>query len=234
MSKNPKWIIDARNIVKVYQNGSEELKLLDNISLTVQENDFVAILGPSGSGKTTLLNILGCLDLPTSGQYFLDGIDVLKARDNQLAEIRNKKVGFVFQQFNLLPRLTVLQNVILPLLYRGMNEDEAVASAKEKLKQLGLDHRLDHRPSQLSGGEQQRVAIARAIIGNPRLILADEPTGNLDSKSRENVMEIFQELNGQGNTIVMITHDPEVAERAKKVLYIRDGKILESDRKSGG
>lgn len=235
MSKSPnKWIIDARNIVKVYQSGSEELKVLDNISLTVQENDFVAILGPSGSGKSTLLNILGCLDLPTSGQYFLDGIDVLKARDNQLAEIRNKKVGFVFQQFNLLPRLTVLQNVTLPLLYRGVNEDEAVASAKEKLKQLGLDHRLDHRPSQLSGGEQQRVAIARAIIGNPRLILADEPTGNLDSKSRENVMEIFQELNGQGNTIVMITHDPEVAEQAKKVLYIRDGKILESDRKSGG
>nr|WP_028990818.1 ABC transporter ATP-binding protein [Thermacetogenium phaeum] len=227
-------MIDARNIVKVYQSGSEELKVLDNISLTVQENDFVAILGPSGSGKSTLLNILGCLDLPTSGQYFLDGIDVLKARDNQLAEIRNKKVGFVFQQFNLLPRLTVLQNVTLPLLYRGVNEDEAVASAKEKLKQLGLDHRLDHRPSQLSGGEQQRVAIARAIIGSPRLILADEPTGNLDSKSRENVMEIFQELDGQGNTIVMITHDPEVAERAKKVLYIRDGKILESDRKSGG
>lgn len=235
MSKSPnKWIIDARNIVKVYQSGSEELKVLDNISLTVQENDFVAILGPSGSGKSTLLNILGCLDLPTSGQYFLDGIDVLKARDNQLAEIRNKKVGFVFQQFNLLPRLTVLQNVTLPLLYRGVNEDEAVASAKEKLKQLGLDHRLDHRPFQLSGGEQQRVAIARAIIGSPRLILADEPTGNLDSKSRENVMEIFQELNGQGNTIVMITHDPEVAEQAKKVLYIRDGKILESDRKSGG
>lgn len=235
MSKSPnKWIIDARNVVKVYQSGSEELKVLDNISLTVQENDFVAILGPSGSGKSTLLNILGCLDLPTSGQYFLDGIDVLKARDNQLAEIRNKKLGFVFQQFNLLPRLTVLQNVILPLLYRGVNEDEAVASAKEKLKHLGLDHRLDHRPFQLSGGEQQRVAIARAIIGNPRLILADEPTGNLDSKSRENVMEIFQELNGQGNTIVMITHDPEVAEQAKKVLYIRDGKILESDRKSGG
>ncbi len=235
MSKSPnKWIIDARNIVKVYQSGSEELKVLDNISLTVQENDFVAILGPSGSGKSTLLNILGCLDLPTSGQYFLDGIDVLKARDNQLAEIRNKKLGFVFQQFNLLPRLTVLQNVILPLLYRGVNEDEAVASAKEKLKHLRLDHRLDHRPFQLSGGEQQRVAIARAIIGNPRLILADEPTGNLDSKSRENVMEIFQELNGQGNTIVMITHDPEVAEQAKKVLYIRDGKILESDRKSGG
>ncbi|MDK2880929.1 MAG: putative transport system ATP-binding protein [Clostridia bacterium] len=235
MSKSPnKWIIDARNVVKVYQSGSEELKVLDNISLTVQENDFVAILGPSGSGKSTLLNILGCLDLPTSGQYFLDGIDVLKARDNQLAEIRNKKLGFVFQQFNLLPRLTVLQNVILPLLYRGVNEDEAVASAKEKLKHLRLDHRLDHRPFQLSGGEQQRVAIARAIIGNPRLILADEPTGNLDSKSRENVMEIFQELNGQGNTIVMITHDPEVAEQAKKVLYIRDGKILESDRKSGG
>lgn len=235
MSKSPnKWIIDARNIVKVYQSGSEELKVLDNISLTVQENDFVAILGPSGSGKSTLLNILGCLDLPTSGQYFLDGIDVLKARDNQLAEIRNKKVGFVFQQFNLLPRLTVLQNVTLPLLYRGVNEDEAVASAKEKLKHLRLDHRLDHRPFQLSGGEQQRVAIARAIIGSPRLILADEPTGNLDSKSRENVMEIFQELNGQGNTIVMITHDPEVAEQAKKVLYIRDGKILESDRKSGG
>jgi len=234
MSENPKWIIDARNIVKVYQNGSEELKVLDNISFTVQENDFVATLGPSGSGKSTLLNILGCLDLPTSGQYFLDGIDVFKARDKQLAEIRNKKIGFVFQQFNLLPRLTVLQNVILPLLYRGVNEDEAVASAKEKLKQLGLDHRLDHRPSQLSGGEQQRVAIARAIIGNPRLILADEPTGNLDSKSRENVMEIFQELNEQGNTIVVITHDAEVAERAKKIFHIRDGKIYDSNWKSGG
>jgi len=225
MSENSKYIIDARNIVKVYQNGFEELKVLDDISLQVLEKDFIAILGPSGSGKSTLMNILGCLDLPTSGQYFLDGIDVLQAKENQLAEIRNKKIGFVFQKFNLLPRLTALQNVMLPLLYRGVNEEEATELAREKLNLLGLGDRLSHRPPELSGGQQQRVAIARAVIGNPLLVLADEPTGNLDSKSSADAMQIFKELNKQGNTIVIITHDSEVAEQVEKIFYIRDGRI---------
>lgn len=225
MSENSKYIIDAQNIVKVYQNGFEELKVLDDISLQVLEKDFIAILGPSGSGKSTLMNILGCLDLPTSGQYFLDGIDVLQAKENQLAEIRNKKIGFVFQKFNLLPRLTALQNVMLPLLYRGVNEEEATELAREKLNLLGLGDRLSHRPPELSGGQQQRVAIARAVIGNPLLVLADEPTGNLDSKSSADAMQIFKELNKQGNTIVIITHDSEVAEQVEKIFYIRDGRI---------
>jgi len=229
MIENAKCIIDARNIVKIYQNGSEKLKVLDDVSMQILEGDFIVILGPSGSGKSTLMNILGCLDLPTSGQYYLDGLDVLKAKDNQLAEIRNQKIGFVFQKFNLLPRLTAIQNVMLPLLYRGAKEEEAKESAKEKLKLLGLGERLNHRPNELSGGQQQRVAIARAIVGNPHLVLADEPTGNLDSKSSKDAMEIFKELNRQGNTIVIITHDIEVAEQVKKVIYIRDGRIYDKN-----
>ncbi|SFF93018.1 putative ABC transport system ATP-binding protein [Desulfotomaculum arcticum] len=225
MMDNAKCIIDAKNIVKIYQNGAEELKVLDDISIQVFQSDFTAILGPSGSGKSTLMNILGCLDLPTAGQYYLDGMDVLKARDNELAEIRNQKIGFVFQKFNLMPRLSAIQNVMLPLLYRGVNEKEAGETAKEKLSRLGLGDRLQHRPNELSGGQQQRVAIARAIAGNPPLILADEPTGNLDSKSSKDAMEIFRELNSEGNTIVIITHDVEVAEEVKKIFYIRDGKI---------
>ncbi|SFR09126.1 ABC transporter ATP-binding protein [Desulfoscipio geothermicus] len=229
MIENAKCIIDARNIVKIYQNGSEKLKVLDDVSMQILEGDFIVILGPSGSGKSTLMNLLGCLDLPTSGQYYLDGLDVLKAKDNQLAEIRNQKIGFVFQKFNLLPRLTAIQNVMLPLLYRGAKEEEAKESAKEKLKLLGLGERLNHRPNELSGGQQQRVAIARAIVGNPHLVLADEPTGNLDSKSSKDAMEIFKELNRQGNTIVIITHDIEVAEQVKKVIYIRDGRIYDKN-----
>lgn len=221
------YVINAQNLVKIYQNGSEELKVLDDVSLQVSKGDFLAILGPSGSGKSTLMNILGCLDQPTSGQYSLDGLDVLQASDNELAEIRNKKIGFIFQKFNLLPRLTALQNVMLPLLYRGINESEAASLAQEKLTLLGLGARLKHRPNELSGGQQQRVAIARAIIGNPQLLLADEPTGNLDSKSSEDAMQIFKELNQQGNTIVIITHDVEVAEQVKKIVYIRDGRIYE-------
>ncbi len=224
---NSKCIIDAVNLVKIYQNGSEELKVLDEVSIKVFAGDFLAVLGPSGSGKSTLMNILGCLDVPTAGQYYLDGLDVLTASENQLAEIRNKKIGFVFQKFNLLPRLTALQNVMLPLLYRGVNEQEAAELAKEKLTILGLGARLTHRPNELSGGQQQRVAIARAIVCKPQLILADEPTGNLDSKSSQDAMEIFQELNRQGNTIVIITHDIEVAEQLKKIVYIRDGRIYE-------
>lgn len=222
-----KTVIDAAYLTKIYQNGSEELKVLDDVSLKVHNGDFLAVLGPSGSGKSTLMNILGCLDTPTKGSYTLDGLDVLTASDNQLAEIRNIKIGFIFQKFNLLPRLTALQNVALPLLYRGVEEAQALSQAKEKLKILGLGERLGHRPNELSGGQQQRVAIARAIVGNPQLLLADEPTGNLDSKSSEDAMAIFQELNRQGNTIVLITHDTEVANQVKKIVYIRDGKIYE-------
>ncbi|RYD03353.1 ABC transporter [Desulforamulus aquiferis] len=214
MGKN--CVIDARNIVKIYENGAEELKVLDDVSLQVYQGDFFAILGPSGSGKSTLMNILGCLDLPSTGEYYLDGVDVLAAEENQLADIRNKKIGFIFQKFNLLPRLTAAQNVMLPLLYRGEDEAKAFQLAKEKLSLLGLSERINHRPNELSGGQQQRVAIARAIIGSPQLLLADEPTGNLDSKSSGDAMEIFRELNRQGNTIVIITHDTEVADQVKK------------------
>ncbi len=220
-----KCIIEAKNLIKLYQSGSEELRALDNVSLQVRENDYLAILGPSGSGKSTLMNILGCLDIPTSGEYFLDEENILESSEDKLAELRNKKIGFVFQKFNLLPRLTALQNVMLPLLYRGMDEKQAEQRATEKLDILGLKNRLSHRPNELSGGQQQRVAIARAIIGNPPLILADEPTGNLDSKSSLDVINIFAELNTQGNTIVVITHDVEVAEKMEKVVYIKDGRL---------
>ncbi|SFR16966.1 ABC transporter ATP-binding protein [Desulfoscipio geothermicus] len=228
MEHGAKIVIDTRQLVKIYQNGSEELKVLDDVNIKVSNSDFIAILGPSGSGKSTLMNILGCLDIPTSGQYYLDGLDVLKASDNELAEIRNKKIGFIFQKFNLLPKLTAVQNVMLPLLYRGVKEEEAWETAREKLSILGLEARLHHRPNELSGGQQQRVAIARAIVGTPQLLLADEPTGNLDSKSSGDAMEIFKELNRQGNTIVIITHDIEVAEQVRKIFYIRDGKIHEN------
>ncbi|MFZ5942638.1 MAG: ABC transporter ATP-binding protein [Bacillota bacterium] len=228
MANDSRCIIDARNIVKIYANGAEELKVLDDISIKVRENDLTAVLGPSGSGKSTLMNILGCLDVPTSGQYYLDGIDVLRAKDDQLADIRNNKIGFIFQKFNLLPRLTALQNVMLPLLYRGVEEKKAMEAAKAKLELLGLVDRMTHRPNELSGGQQQRVAIARAIVGNPPLLLADEPTGNLDSKSSRDAIEIFKELNKEGNTIIIITHDTEVAEQTKKVVYIRDGRFYEN------
>lgn len=225
---NENCVIDARQLVKIYRNGAEQLKVLDNVSIKVNKGDFIAILGPSGSGKSTLMNILGCLDTPTAGQYYLDGVDVLKASDNELADMRNQKIGFIFQKFNLLPRLTAEQNVMLPLLYRGMAEEAARQLAREKLTILGLGDRLQHRPNELSGGQQQRVAIARAIVGSPQLLLADEPTGNLDSKSSGDAMEIFKELNRRGNTIVIITHDIEVAEQVKKIVYLRDGKIYEN------
>jgi len=225
MDNNLRCIIDATNIVKIYQTPYEELKVLDDISIKVMENDFTAILGPSGSGKSTLMNVLGCLDLPTTGEYFLDGVDILKAKEDQLADIRNNKIGFVFQKFNLLPRLSAIQNVMLPLLYRGVEEDEAWGIAKEKLSLLGLGDRLTHRPNELSGGQQQRVSIARAIVGNPPLLLADEPTGSLDSKSSKDAIDILKELNKEGNTIIVITHDNEVAEQTKKVAFIRDGRL---------
>jgi putative ABC transport system ATP-binding protein len=223
-----KCLIDAKNLVKEYQTGSEILRVLDDVSITVMKNDFTAILGPSGSGKSTLMNVLGCLDLPASGEYYLDGIDVIKAKENQLADMRNNKIGFVFQKFNLLPRLTAMQYVMLPFLYRGVEEEEAFERAKEKLALLGLENRLRHRPNELSGGQQQKVAIARAIVGAPPLLLADEPTGNLDSKSSLDVMNIFKELHKQGNAILVITHNTEVARQMKRVVYIRDGKLFEN------
>ncbi|MTV48380.1 ATP-binding cassette domain-containing protein [Heliobacillus mobilis] len=221
-------MIDAHNIIKEYQTGTELLRVLDDVTITVMENEFTAILGPSGSGKSTLMNVLGCLDRPTSGTYFLDGVDVLQANEKQLAHMRNQKIGFVFQKFNLLPRLTAIQNVMLPLLYRGIDEADAFERAKEKLVLLGLENRLKHRPNELSGGQQQRVAIARAIVGDPPLLLADEPTGNLDSKSSLDAIKIFQDLHHQGNTILVITHDRDVAEKLQKVVFIRDGRLYEN------
>lgn len=228
MNPVPQYIINAMGIVKVYKMGSEELRVLDDVTIQISPGDFTAILGPSGSGKSTLMNILGCLDVPTSGQYWFDNMDVLTATENQLAEIRNRKIGFIFQNFNLLPRLTTLQNVMLPLLYRGVPEAEAVELAQEKLDLLGLGDRLNHRPNELSGGQQQRVAIARATVGNPSLLLADEPTGNLDSKSGADAMKILKDLNEHGNTIIVITHDVEIAKQVKQILYIKDGKVYGS------
>jgi putative ABC transport system ATP-binding protein len=222
-------IIDTRNLYKIYQNGSEELTVLNDVSLKVSQGEFLAVLGPSGSGKSTLMNILGCLDKPSSGEYYLDELNVLEAQDDELAEIRNHKIGFVFQQFNLLPRLSALQNVSLPLLYRGMSEKDSRKKAKEILSRLGLDDRLQHHPNELSGGQQQRVAIARAMITEPHLLLADEPTGNLDSKSSQEVMKLLHELHEQDHTIVVITHDQEVARKVGKVIYIRDGKVYENE-----
>lgn len=221
-------IIQTKNLVKIYQSGKEELHALDGVSLSVEKGEFLAILGPSGSGKSTLMHILGCLDLPSSGEYFLDMENILVHKDEKLAEIRNRKIGFVFQKFNLLPRFTAVQNVMLPLLYRGENEQKAKEIACQKLEMVGLENRLNHRPNELSGGQQQRVAIARSLVGDPPLILADEPSGNLDSKSGKDIMNIFKELNAKGNTIVLITHDHEIANQTKRVVYIRDGKLSES------
>ena len=210
--------------------GDINLYALNSVNLKILKNEFVAILGPSGSGKSTLMNIIGCLDTPTSGRYILDGNEASKLSDNQLAEIRNSKIGFVFQQFNLIPQLTALENVELPLIYKGMSASKRHKIAKEALERVGLSDRINHRPRQLSGGQQQRVAIARAIVTNPSIILADEPTGNLDSKSGEEIMQIFKQLHNQGCTVVLITHDNHIASQAKRIVRIHDGKIIE-DRK---
>ncbi|QGQ96731.1 ABC transporter ATP-binding protein [Paenibacillus psychroresistens] len=225
-------MIDLHEISKIYYRGAEELQILKKISLTVKKGEFVAIIGPSGSGKSTLMNMIGLLDAPTSGNYTLDGVATEKMSDNQLATLRNQKLGFIFQQFNLLPRLTAIENVELPMIYAGFSSKQRREQAMNMLALLGMGERGHHKPSELSGGQQQRVAIARALAMSPSLILADEPTGALDSKTGEEVLELIMKLNAQGNTIVLITHDQHIAEHANRVISLRDGEILSDVRKT--
>ena len=223
-------MITLEGIEKNYQLGKLEVPALRGIDLTVDAHEFVAIMGPSGSGKSTLMNIIGCLDKPTSGRYILDGTEVSGLSDNELAEIRNRKVGFVFQTFNLLPRMTSLRNVELPLIYSGMGRKERRERAVNAFKQVDLEDRAHHRPSELSGGQRQRVAIARALINDPSILFADEPTGNLDSKTGGEIMKIFEELNERGATILLVTHEMEIAHHAKRIIYLRDGRITGDER----
>ena len=221
-------VIRIENLTRFYTIGEETVRALNGINLTIQKNEYVALMGPSGSGKSTLMNIIGCLDTPTSGEYFLNGPNVAQLSDSDLAAIRNKEIGFVFQTFNLLPRLTALQNVALPLVYAGIPEAERLKTAKEVLEQVGLGDRIKHRPNELSGGQRQRVAVARALVNHPSIILADEPTGNLDTKTSEEIMQLLDIIHQAGNTIVLVTHEEDIALRAKRVVRMRDG-IVESD-----
>lgn len=223
-----KKLIDLRNINKTYRNGDQELKVLKNINLTVEEGEFVAIMGPSGSGKSTLMNIIGMLDRPSTGEYFLGNEDVANLGDKKLAKVRNNQIGFVFQQFFLLSKLNALQNVELPLIYAGVSQGSRKNLAKQYLEKVDLGTRMTHLPSELSGGQKQRVAIARALVNNPSIILADEPTGALDTKTGEQIMKLLTELNAEGKTIIMVTHEPEIAAYAKRQIVIRDG-VISSD-----
>lgn len=225
--------ISLTGITKVYQMGDQQVHALAGVSLQIMAGDFAAIMGPSGSGKSTLMNILGCLDRPSSGSYCLDNQEVAALTDDQLAKTRNKKIGFVFQNFNLLPRMSALQNVALPLVYGNVAKSDRLTRAAAALALVGLGNRLDHKPNELSGGQRQRVAIARALINDPTIIMADEPTGNLDSKSGEEIMDIFNELNTQGRTVILVTHEPEIADHAKRIILVRDGQIVRDDRKRG-
>ena len=224
-------IIHLDNIRKSYFMGKQELPVLKGISLDIRKNEYVALMGPSGSGKSTLMNIVGCLDSPTSGDYFLNGHQVSKMEDNDLAEVRNREIGFVFQQFNLLPRLTAVENVALPLIYSGISKKQRVEMAMHVLEQVDLADRSHHRPNEMSGGQCQRVAIARALVNNPSLVLADEPTGNLDTKTSYEIMNIFNKIQEAGNTIVLVTHEEDIAHYAKRIVRLRDG-VIESDRKT--
>lgn len=221
-------LVEIKDVCKIYNPGENEVRALDHVSLTIDEQEFVAIIGHSGSGKSTLMNMLGCLDVPTSGEYWLHGQDVSALSDDELSDIRNREIGFIFQGFNLIPNLTALENVELPLIYRGVAKSVREELSVEALKKVGLEHRMDHKPSEMSGGQQQRVAIARAIAQAPPVILADEPTGNLDSNSTKEIMDILKGLHKEGRTVILITHDNEIAAQAKRVIKIRDGKI-ESD-----
>ena len=220
-------MIDLRDVSKIYQVGDERVRALDHANLHVYPHEFVSVIGPSGSGKSTLMNIIGCLDTADAGLYFLDGIPIEDYTENELAKVRNEKIGFVFQSFNLIPKMSAEENVELPLIYQGVKRAERQERVREALERVGLSNRAKHQPTELSGGQQQRVAIARALVTRPSLILADEPTGNLDSHTTEDIMNIFRSLHEQGNTIVLITHDSDVARQAKRIVHIRDGKLTE-------
>lgn len=222
-------VIRIENLYKIYQLGTQQVNALDGVSLSINKNDYLAIMGPSGSGKSTMMNILGCLDTPTSGKYILGGTDVSQMEDGELADVRNKQIGFVFQSFNLLPRYSALENVALPLIYSGLPANERREMAKKALETVGLADRMDHKPNELSGGQRQRVAIARAIINNPTIILADEPTGNLDTKTSVEIMNIFEKIYSQGNTIILVTHEEDISRFARRIVRLRDGQI-ESDQ----
>jgi putative ABC transport system ATP-binding protein len=223
-------VIDVSDLTKVFALGEIRVHALRGVSLRIERGDFVAIMGSSGSGKSTLMNILGCLDVPSSGRYLLDGMDVREHDEDELADVRNSRIGFVFQSYNLIPRTRALANVELPLAYAGLSRAERRDRARAALASMGMSNRLEHLPSELSGGQQQRVAVARAIVTNPSLILADEPTGNLDSRSTEDVLRIFARLNGEGRTVVLITHEPDVAAQAKRTIRLSDGEIVEDSR----
>jgi putative ABC transport system ATP-binding protein len=221
-------IIRIEGLTKFYKIGNEVIKALNGVNLSIKKNEYVALMGPSGSGKSTIMNIIGCLDTPTSGKYFLNGPDVARLQDAELAEIRNKEIGFVFQTFNLLPRYSALDNVALPLVYAGMPKDKRIIRAKEVLTQVGLADRMKHKPNELSGGQRQRVAVGRALVNNPSIILADEPTGNLDTKTSYEIMNLFDEIHKAGNTIIIVTHEEDIARMAHRIVRMRDG-VVESD-----
>jgi len=221
-------MIDVSQLSKLYKMGDEIINALKSITLSIHKNEYVALMGPSGSGKSTLMNIFGCLDSPTSGSYVLNGIDVSSMSDSELAEVRNKQIGFVFQTFNLLPRLTALDNVALPLVYAGLSKDERIIKAKDALNKVGLADRMMHKPNELSGGQRQRVAIARALVNDPAIILADEPTGNLDTKTSVEIMGIFERIHNSGNTVILVTHEPDIADHAHRIVKLRDG-LVEAD-----
>tara|TARA_B100000768_G_scaffold181811_1_gene206606 strand:- start:18189 stop:18875 length:687 start_codon:yes stop_codon:yes gene_type:complete len=224
-------LIRVENLFKIYKVGSQVVNALNGFSLSVSKNEYVALMGPSGSGKSTLMNVLGCLDSPTSGKFYLNGPDVSSLVDDDLAEIRNKEIGFIFQTFNLLPRYTALDNVTLPLIYNGTSKADRIKRGKEVLDQVGLADRMDHRPNELSGGQRQRVAVARALVNRPSIILADEPTGNLDSQTSYEIMELFEDIQKAGNTIILVTHEEGIANYAHRIVRLRDG-VLESDQKN--
>lgn len=221
-------IITVQDLKKTYVMGMEKVHALQSITLNINKNEYVALMGPSGSGKSTLMNLLGCLDTPTSGNYFLNGTNVSEMEDGDLAEVRNKEIGFVFQTFNLLPRLSSLDNVALPLVYSGMSKSQRSEKAASALEAVGLGDRMDHKPNELSGGQRQRVAIARALVNDPAIILADEPTGNLDTKTSIEIMEILEEIHKKGNTVILVTHEPDISEHAHRIIRLRDG-LIESD-----
>ncbi len=226
------WVIVTRGLKREYDMGGEIVRALRGVDIAIRRNEYVAIMGPSGSGKSTLMNLIGCLDTPTAGEYWLSGQLVSKMSDDQLARVRNKEIGFVFQTFNLLPRATALHNVELPLVYAGLSSDERKRRAKQALESVQLEHRMHHKPNELSGGQRQRVAIARALVNSPSILLADEPTGNLDSQTSQEIMKVFEELANTGQTVIMVTHEADIASHARRVVVLRDGLIASDERQS--